>query len=208
LIPDLGSERLDKPTEFRLRRYRTDREEAGAKAATVNRELATLSHLLNRAASKEWRWKADNKPEIPRTVEARKQIDILTPQQSATLVAAAVADQDTGLWLFVMFGLSTAMRHSEIVRRRFDELDWDNCRLWLDRAKSGPRVQPTTPALRDALKRGRRLRRSGWVDLLESHQEIKTTSQTVAGEVLSAGGGHSLAEPCQGDASHYASHWH
>ncbi|MGI8705024.1 MAG: tyrosine-type recombinase/integrase [Sphingomicrobium sp.] len=166
LVPFIGSERLDKLTEFRLRRYRKEREEAGAKPATVNRELATLSHLMNRAASKEWRWiRADDKPEIPRVVEARKPIDILTPAQTAALMKAAVADQDPDLWLFVLFGLNTAMRHSEIVCRRFDELDWDNCRLWIGKAKAGARVQPITPALRDALKRRRESAedQDGWI---------------------------------------------
>jgi integrase len=166
LVPFFGTDRLDKLTEFRLRRYRKEREEAGAKPATVNRELATLSHLMNRAASKEWRWiRADDKPEIPRAEEARKPIDILTPAQSEALLKAAVGDQDPDLWLFVLFGLNTAMRHSEIVCRRYDEVDWDNCRLWIGRAKAGARVQPITPALRDSLKKRRESAedKDGWI---------------------------------------------
>ncbi len=166
LIPFFGSERLDKLTEFGLLKYRKDRESKGAKPATVNRELATLSHLLSRAASKEWRWiKSDDKPEIPRAKEDRKPIDILTPAQTEALLTAAVADQDPDVWLFVLFGLNTAMRHSEIVQRRFDEVDWDNCRIWIDKAKAGGRVQPITPALRDAIcdRRKSAADQDGWI---------------------------------------------
>jgi integrase len=153
LTPFFGSHRLDNLTKFGLFRYRKKREESdGTRPATVNRELATLSHLLHCAASKEWGWiKAGDIPDIPRVKEDRKPIDILTPQQSDALVRAAVADQDPDIWLFVLFGLNTAMRHSEIVRRRFDEVDWTNRRIWIDKAKSGARSQPITPSLRDAL---------------------------------------------------------
>jgi integrase len=153
LIPFLGSERLDKITDFRLRQYRKHRLDAGAKPATINRELATFSHLMRRASSKGWGWiKPDAVPEVPKDREARKQIRVLTHDQSQRLLEAAKGDQDAHAWLFVMFGLNTAMRHSEIMARRFDEVDFANCRLWIDRAKAGEREQPITATLRDALK--------------------------------------------------------
>ncbi len=157
LVPFFGSHRLDRLTHFNLMQYRKLREETGgAKPATVNRELATLSHLFSCAASKEWRLiKAGDIPELPRVREERKPINILTPAQSDTLVREAVADDDPDIGLFVLFGLNTAMRHSEIVQRRFDEVDWANCRIWIDKAKSGARSQPITSSLRDALARRR-----------------------------------------------------
>ena len=167
LTPFFASHRLDKLTAFGLLRYRKKREETdGVKPATANRELATLSHLLNCAASKEWGWiTAHDIPDIPRVREDRKPIDILTPAQSNDLVRAAVADHDPDVSLFVLFGLNTAMRHSEIVRRRFDEVDWANCRIWIDQAKCGSRSQPITVTLRDALTERRKLSPDphGWI---------------------------------------------
>jgi integrase len=153
LVPYFRSERLDKLTEFRLRQYRKQRAGEGAKEATINRELATLLHMLRRAASSEWRWiKREDVPQIPRVREQRKQIRIMSPEQSNRLLASALEDQDGDVWLFTMFGLNAAMRHSEIMRRRFDEVDFDNCRIWIDKAKAGERMQPITPALRDAIR--------------------------------------------------------
>jgi integrase len=153
LIPFFGRERLDKLTNFRLLQYRKHRGEEGAKPATINRELATLSHLLRRAASKDWGWiKPEHVPDIPRAKEARKPIKILEEGQGAKLLSAAIADQDPDAWLFVLIALNVPMRHEEITARRFDEVDWENCQIWIDKAKAGERTQPITPALRDALR--------------------------------------------------------
>jgi integrase len=166
LVPYFGTERLDKLTEFRLRQYRKHRAGQGAMDSTVNREFATLLHLLNRAASKDWSWiKSDAKPDIPRVKEARKRITILSDEQAERLFKAAIADQDGYIWLFVLFGLNAGMRHTEILERRYDEIDWAHCRIWIDKAKAGEREQPITPTLRDALARQREMEADpdGWI---------------------------------------------
>ncbi|MBS0504786.1 MAG: site-specific integrase [Proteobacteria bacterium] len=166
LVPYLGRDRLDKITGYRLGQYRQHRINEGASEATINREMSTLSHLLNRAASKDWGWmKKDDLPEIPKEKEARKQIRILTVAQRQRLLKAAAEDQDSRAWLFVMFGLNASMRHSEIVQRRYDEVDLENCFIWINKAKAGERQQPITPALRDALARQRKMEAdpNGWI---------------------------------------------
>ncbi|WP_294336275.1 site-specific integrase [uncultured Sphingomonas sp.] len=166
LVPFLGKERLDKITDHRLRQYRKHRTTQGAMPATVNRELATLSHLMRRAASKGWGWiKPDAIPEIPKEMEARKQIRVLSADQCQRLIEAAEADHDPHAHLFVLFGLNTAMRHSEIVCRRFDEVDFEHNRLWIDRAKAGQREQPITVSLAKALQHVRAMRTDpkGWI---------------------------------------------
>jgi len=166
LTPFFGGDRLDKLGELRLWAYRKHRGEQGAKPATINRELASLSHMLNKAASKEWGWiKPEQRPTIPKTKEERKQIRILTPEQDEALMRAAVADQDPDAWFFVLCALNAPMRHSEILARRYDELDAANCRLWIDRAKAGERTQPITAALRDAIVERRKTADDpdGWI---------------------------------------------
>ena len=166
LVPFLGSERLDQISEFRLKQYRRARGNDGARPATINRELSTLSHLFHRAASKGWGWIGkDDIPDIPKEKETRKKIRILSAEERTRLLQASMADQDGRLWLFVMFGLNACMRHGEILRRRYDEIDWDNCRIWIDKAKAGSREQPITPSLRDALKRQREgeVDQNGWI---------------------------------------------
>jgi integrase len=169
LKPFLGRDRLDKLTEFRLLQYRKHRAAQGAKEATINRELATLSHLLSVAASTGqdgWKWiKPDAKPKIPKAAEVRKHIDILTPEEDERLLRAAMQDQDPDIWLFVLIATNAPMRHTEITSRRFDEVDWQTCRMNIATAKAGQRSQPITPALRDVLLKERELREdpNGWI---------------------------------------------
>jgi hypothetical protein len=54
LVPFLASKPLSAIESFDVERYKKARRSKGAAKATVNRELATLSHLLNQAA--DWKW--------------------------------------------------------------------------------------------------------------------------------------------------------
>jgi integrase len=154
LIPYFGTQRLDQIKDFAVKQYRKQRSDSGASHATINREFATLLHLFNRAI--EWKWlPRDRRPKIEKPRETRKQIRVLTEEQCEALMKSAMQDQDGRLWLFVAFGLGAAMRHSEIMRVRYDEIDFSTRRIWINKAKAGQREQPITPALADMLKRQR-----------------------------------------------------
>lgn len=146
LVPAFGQMRLDAITTFTIESYKKRRVDAGAKKATVNRELATLGHLLNRAV--EWKW-LDRLPGKPKLfAETGGRIIALDDQQCADLMQGAIASADPDLYLFVAVALNTAMRHGEILAVRWDDLDLDRRRLFIPKAKAGQRVQPITPSLR------------------------------------------------------------
>ena len=71
---------------------------------------------------------------------------------------AAAASSDSDLWLFVAFGLNTAMRHGEIMAARWEHLDTANRRLFVPDAKAGERQQPIPPELADLLDQEREMR--------------------------------------------------
>ena len=151
LSPYFGKHRADKITSFLVKHYQKKRLDDGGKVATINRELATLSHMLKSFA--EWKWiKATDLPKIEKAAEARKKIVVLSEANAESLYKAAVADQDPATWLFVAIGLNTAMRHSEILRVRWRDVDLDRRRIDIPAAKAGQRMQPITAALADALK--------------------------------------------------------
>ena len=163
LKPYFGSMRLNALTDFTVGKYKRQRTEAKASPATVNRELATLIHMLNRAV--EWKW-IDRLPCRPKLLEETGgRIIALTDVQCDALMRAAVASADPYCWLFVAFGLNTAMRHSEILAARFDQLDLDNLRLFVPDAKAGQREQPITPELAELLRKDRDTRddQNGWI---------------------------------------------
>lgn len=163
LKPFFGDQRLDAITTFTVDRYKRKRTAAGAANATVNRELATLSHLLNRAV--EWKWIRAKGCRIGKLEEAPGRKITLTDEEADALMKAALADSDTYCYLFVAFGLNTAMRHSEILSSRYDNLDLDNLRLFIPKAKAGQREQPITQELADLLKREREMAADpdGWI---------------------------------------------
>ncbi len=150
LIPFLGSQQASKITVYIVQQYTQGRRTEGAKQATVNRELSTLSHLVRRLV--EWKWiKADDVPKIIKGAEPRKQIVVLTLSDQNALMRAALGDQDAHTWLFVAIGLQTAMRHSEILRIKWSEIDFDQRRIYIAQAKAGQREQPIPPSLANQL---------------------------------------------------------
>jgi integrase len=108
-------------------------------------------------------------PSRPATAEEAQEnagrIIALTDEQCDALMRAAIAGADPDCWLFVAFGLNTAMRHSEIMGARWDHLDLARLRLFIADAKAGEREQPITPELVEILEREREMRsdREGWI---------------------------------------------
>lgn len=164
LIPAFRKHRADKITTQMVQSYVRDRLSTGAAQATVNRELATLSHLFKRMI--EWKWiKAEDAPLVSKGAEPPKAITVLSHADATALRNAAIKDQDGLLHLFVELGLGTAMRHSEILGIRYDQIDFNARRICLARAKAGPRQQPITRSLATiiAAARERAQDKSGWV---------------------------------------------
>ena len=145
-------QRPDKLTDDTIAHYVKHRRDQGAAIATINRELSTLSHLLNRAI--EWKWiRADQKPKIPKNDETRKQIIILNETDKRALMKAAIADQDPLTWLFVAIAMGAGMRHGEILHIRWENIDFANLRIYIGKAKAGQRSQPIPPSLSAMLEK-------------------------------------------------------
>jgi integrase len=162
LTPFFGAYRLDSISTFSVDRYKLKRLDAGASNGTVNLELATLSHLMNCAI--EWGWIKMRPCKIRLLEREQGRIIALTDKQAEALFQGALADDDPSCWLFVAFGLNTAMRHREILRSRFEQVDLDKLRLQIPKAKGGRREQPITAGLADLLRREMELRGTeGWI---------------------------------------------
>lgn len=163
LVPYFAKAKANAVTPLDIQRYTSDRLKT-ARQATVNRELSTLSHMLNKAV--EWQWIAgDQKPRIYKGLEPRKPIAVLDEGQCSKLLSAAQTDADDRLHLFVAFGLNAAMRHGEIVAVRYEQIDFANRRIFIPLAKAGSREQPLTSALADMLAEDRKhaIDKNGWV---------------------------------------------
>lgn len=151
VVPFLGSLPLSKVSSFDLERYKKHRQEQGAKAGTINRELAAVSHLFSK--SEEWGW-IDRRPaKINRLREDSGRVTYLALDQIKRLLECAKEDQNAQIYPFIVIGLETSMRMMEILRIRREDVHLERLTITIPRAKAGPREQPITSHLADFLKR-------------------------------------------------------
>ncbi len=116
---------------------------------TINRELAVLSHILNKAV--EWGWIQHKAAVIRRLKESKGRITYLTVPQTEKLIACAQKDGCPDIYPFIVIALETAMRKSEILSILKSNIDVDRRVIYVPRAKAGPREQPITQHLADFL---------------------------------------------------------
>ena len=160
LIPFLGELQIGQITSSDIERYKKHRllqpvqtrkkPVAGQppqlnKPATVNRELATLSHLLNKAV--EWGWTERQPAKIRKLKEDNGRIVYLSPVQATALLEGARSDQNRQIYPFILIGLRTGMRKSEILAIRREHVNLDARSIYIPAAKAGARTQPISADL-------------------------------------------------------------
>ena len=169
LIPFFGDMPLSKISPLDIERYKHQRAKEAVedkprgktivrgegkatqtKPATINRELAVLSHLFNMAI--DWGW-IDRRPtRIKRLTESQGRITYLTVEQVARLIECAKQDQNPQVYPFIVIGVETSMRRMEILSVRREHLDLERRVIFIPKAKAGAREQPITARLATFLR--------------------------------------------------------
>jgi integrase len=109
------------------------------------RELAVLSHLINKAV--EWGWIDRPAVRIRKLKEDNGRLVYLSTTQAERLLEAAKGDQNHHIYPFILIGLRTGMRKSEILSVRREHVDLNARTIFVPSAKSGPRTQPISADL-------------------------------------------------------------
>lgn len=175
LVPFFGDKPLSKVSAFDIERYKKSRLEAQASPATVNRELATLSHLFTKAV--EWQW-LDHRPAvIKRLKEDSGRIIYLSTEQIARLFDAVKHDESWVIYPFIVIGLETSMRKMEILSIRLEHIDLEKRVIYIQQAKAGAREQPMTKDLAEFLK--------GYVDAAAPGQVWLFPARSATGHAMS-----------------------
>jgi len=166
LIPFFNAKPLSKISTYDVERYKKHRRSEKAikrkqadgtiaykdqppSNGTVNRELAVLSHVLNKAL--EWVWMPHKNVVIRRLKESTGRITYLTINQAKELVSCAMKDGCPHIYPFIVIALETSMRKTEILSIQKSNIDLKRRVIYIPRAKSGPREQPITQHLADFL---------------------------------------------------------
>ena len=166
IVPFFGDTPLSKLTSFDIERYKKQRGTERVKRpngpggkpiygdvtkpATINRELAALSHLLNKAV--EWGWLDHKTATIRRLKEDSGRITYLTVDQVKRLLKSAEGDQNRQIYLFIRIALATSMRKTEILNIRLEDIDTARRVIYVRKAKAGAREQPITSSLAEYLE--------------------------------------------------------
>ena len=151
LQPFFTNKPLEIISTFDVDRYKKKRVGEGAASGSINRELAALSHLFTKAV--EWKWINNRPATIKRLKEDTGRIVYLTTGQIERLIEAAIADQCESLYPFIVVGLGTSMRKSEILSIKLSDIDLEKQVIYIPKAKSGAREQPITKYLAEFLSK-------------------------------------------------------
>ena len=148
LIPFFKRKPIDKISTFDIERFKKNRK-GKASPGTINRELAVISHIFNKAM--EWKWIDYMPAKIKRLKEDSGRIIYLTTDQMNRLLEVAKRDQSPNIYPFILIGLETSMRRMEILTIKPENIDLEKRVIYIPNAKSGPREQPITKNLAEYL---------------------------------------------------------
>ena len=131
----------------------------GQAATTVNRTLAHIRSIFNRAIE----WEIDGLEKNPakgiKPLPDRKRHErYLSPVEAHQLLDAVSQSKNKMLPLIVAFLLLTGCRKREVLDARWEHIDLERGRLTIPLSKNGkPRHVPLSPAARDVLVKSRML---------------------------------------------------
>jgi integrase len=164
ITPDLVSEAVDALAAEKFTRGKVQNKkgveihptEYTRSPATINRYLATLSHMFTMAV-KEWRLVASNPVrDITKKKEARGRVRFLSDSERDALFSACAASDWPALHTLVLVAISTGARRGELINLKWDDVDLKGARAIVRETKNGetrslPLVGKALEALR-ALK--------------------------------------------------------
>lgn len=128
--------------------------------ATVNRYMAALSHALT-IAHKEWGWIGENLcSKISKLKESSGRVRYLSEEERKALLESAKESSNSSLYTVIVLALSSGMRYSEILKMKWDQINFEQSFITLYETKNGEiRNIPLAGLALELLKKAHILRR-------------------------------------------------
>ncbi len=142
--------------------YKAKRKKAGAAPATINNELANLSHILTTAM----RWQYIDRnvvSSVDKVKLAMKTPRFLTQEEIGRLIEAA---EGSHIHPIIVTAIHTGMRKSEMLNLQYSDIDFDNGKIAVQSKPDWhtknykPRVLKLTPVLDRTLRLHRQVQKS------------------------------------------------
>ena len=163
LTPELGQMPLDRISTFTLEKCRKALKAKGLMTSTINLTFSTYRHMANKLL--EWEKISSPLPMIRLEAPNTQREYVLGVDEQALLLEAALQDSNPRIHLFIMMGLNTSLRHSEILSARFDRFNASRRRLRVQVKGGDWRAQPLTGTITETLEREHEMAQDqeGWV---------------------------------------------
>lgn len=168
LIPFFKDKVLTDISAFDIERYKKHWVENGISSTTVNRQLSIVTHMFNKLI--DWKLLDKHPCRIKKFKEKEGRITYLTSEQATELLEEAKRDGNPYVYPFMLIGLETAMRKTEILSIQIKDIDLERKIIYIPKAKAGAREQPITDHLASFL--------SSYIELVDKSQEWLFPSKT------------------------------
>jgi integrase len=144
---------LDQLSELSIEKHKKRRKDAGKEPGTINRELVTIKHFLNRCV--DWGWLA-KRPKVTLLQEPPPRVRWLTAKERAALGTQLAKPQRAAFRRVVNAALLSGQRLGKIITLKRTDVDLAGGTITIaDMAKGGKRRTthvPVSPALGAILK--------------------------------------------------------
>ena len=156
LVRAFGNLKLSEFTTALVEEYQSKRIAQGCANATVNRELAVLKHMVHKAV--QWDLVDDDVLKRVRKVkqlkENNRRLRYLSREEADRLIAACYkAPKCSHLAPIIITALHTGMRRSEILKLKWDDIDFRAGFIYVRDSKNyQSRMIPLTETLKQTLK--------------------------------------------------------
>lgn len=157
LIRFFKNKSLGSFTPFDFDRFRKSRldgkisSKGKATKATINRDLAVVSHMFSKGV--EWGWFKVAPCKVRKDKEQEGKIVFLTKEQIERFLDATKKSNNPILYPFSFIAINSAMRRMEVLSIRIEHINFDNKTIFIPDAKAGARTQKITPKLTEYLKK-------------------------------------------------------
>jgi integrase len=119
------------------------------KPQTVVHRLNTLTHFFNKAES--WGW-VEKVPKVVKPKVVARRITYFAKDEVRRLLDVARSSKAKHLYLYCLIGFYTALRASEILSLRWEDIDIANEKIHVSKGKTGYRIAPMANTLKSHLK--------------------------------------------------------
>jgi len=200
ILEFFGSKRLADVSPFDIERFKTKRRSTpivlnpdskpisrSRSIASVNRELSLLSRIFSLAILKE-ELTANPCQKVKAISGEQPRTRYLLPEEEANLMPALERDSRQHLRVIVLLALNTGMRRGEILRLRWEQVDFHKSEIKATHTKtSRDRFIPMNQQVQGALQRLRDISDSDWLFPSRDGQSLKGVATAFRGACREAG---------------------